>query len=232
MLLDALQRPLANLRLQATGRCNLRCQYCMPEQDYGWLPREDILHFEEIDRIDPFLDFGVRKVRLTGAEPLLRPVVPVLVEHLARKPRIEDVAMTTNGVLLAAMAASLKGAGLHRLTVSLDTLHRNRFLQLTRSDELARVPASIDTAAPLFPGLTTLSSFAVSTMMNWWRWSSSRRAATPKSGSSSTRTWAGMCGEANRPRSRSPLGDARSFGDDSAELVERDPHVELHSRGG
>jgi GTP 3',8-cyclase len=153
MLLDTLQRPLANLRLSVTDRCNLRCQYCMPEQDYVWLPREDILHFEEIDRlVDVFLDLGVRKVRLTGGEPLLRKDLPLLVERLAVKTRVDDLALTTNGVLLGAMAAPLKAAGLHRLTVSLDTLKRDRFVQLTRYDELERVLAGIETATPLFPG--------------------------------------------------------------------------------
>jgi cyclic pyranopterin phosphate synthase len=153
MILDTLRRPLANLRLSVTDRCNLRCQYCMPEQDYVWLPREDILHFEELDRlVDVFLDLGVRKVRLTGGEPLLRKDLPVLIERLAMKPRLDDLAMTTNGVLLGPMAAALKEAGLHRLTVSLDTLRRERFVQLARYDELGRVLAGIDTAAPLFPG--------------------------------------------------------------------------------
>jgi cyclic pyranopterin phosphate synthase len=125
----------------------------MPEADYVWLPREDILHFEEIDRlVDPFLDLGVDKVRLTGGEPLLRRDLPVLVGSLAAKPRIRDLAMTTNAVLLADHAAALKSAGLHRLTVSLDTLHHDRFKALTRFDELDRVLAGIETAAPLFPG--------------------------------------------------------------------------------
>ena len=154
MVLDTQQRPLANLRLSVTDRCNLRCQYCMPEQDYVWLPREDILQFEEIARlVDVFLGLGVRKVRLTGGEPLLRKDLSVLVERLAQKASIDDLAMTTNGVLLAANAASLKRAGLHRLTVSLDTLQRDRFVRLARYDELGRVLAGIDVAAPLFPGL-------------------------------------------------------------------------------
>src|SRR5918998_53193 len=153
MPVDQFQRPLRNLRLSVTDRCNLRCSYCMPEADYVWLPREDILHFEEIDRlVDSFLDLGVDKVRLTGGEPLLRRELPVLVERLAAKPRIRDLAMTTNGVLLGDYAASLKAAGLHRLTVSLDTLHYDRFKALTRFDELDRVLAGIETAAPLFPG--------------------------------------------------------------------------------
>ena len=153
MPLDVLGRPLKNLRLSVTDRCNLRCSYCMPEADYVWLPREDILHFEEIDRlVDSFLDLGVDKVRLTGGEPLLRRDLPVLVARLAAKPRIRDLAMTTNGVLLADHAAALKSTGLHRLTVSLDTLHRDRFKALTRYDELDRVLAGIESAAPLFPG--------------------------------------------------------------------------------
>jgi GTP 3',8-cyclase len=151
---DTLNRPLANLRLSVTDRCNLRCQYCMPERDYVWLPREDILQFEEIDRlVDIFLDLGVNKVRLTGGEPLLRKDLPILIERLAAKSRLEDLAMTTNGVLLGANVAALKRAGLHRITVSLDTLQHDRFVKLARYDELDRVLEGIDAAAPLFPGL-------------------------------------------------------------------------------
>src|SRR5919108_2496246 len=153
MLVDALGRPLANLRLSVTDRCNLRCQYCMPEQDYVWLPKEDILHFEEVERlVDVFLDLGVRRVRLTGGEPLLRKDLPVLVERLASRPRIDDLAMTTNGVLFAAAAQDLKRAGLHRVTVSLDTLKPERFIALTRMNELTRVLSGIDAAAAVFPG--------------------------------------------------------------------------------
>jgi cyclic pyranopterin phosphate synthase len=126
----------------------------MPEAEYVWLPREDILHFEEIERlVDVFVSLGVDKVRLTGGEPLLRRGVPDLVRRLASRPGIADLAMTTNGVLLAANAATLKDAGLHRLTVSLDTLDPVRFKALTRYDELDRVLEGIAAAAPLFPGL-------------------------------------------------------------------------------
>jgi cyclic pyranopterin phosphate synthase len=153
MLRDTQNRPLANLRLSVTDRCNLRCQYCMPEQDYVWLPRADILQFEEIDRlVDVFLTLGVRKVRLTGGEPLLRKDLPVLIERLAAKSRLEDLALTTNAVLLGPMAPALRDAGLHRLTVSLDTLRRDRFVQLARYDELDRVLQGIDVATPIFPG--------------------------------------------------------------------------------
>ena len=154
MLVDTQQRPLRNLRVSVTDRCNLRCSYCMPEPDYVWLPREDILHFEEIETlVDVFTALGVDKVRLTGGEPLLRRDLPRLIERLAARPAIRDLAMTTNGVLLAPQAQALRDAGLHRLTVSLDTLHADRFRSLTRFDELDRVLEGIATAAPLFPGL-------------------------------------------------------------------------------
>jgi GTP 3',8-cyclase len=152
-VLDALDRPLRNLRVSVTDRCNLRCQYCMPEADYVWLPREDILHFEEIERlVDQFLALGVDKVRLTGGEPLLRRDIAVLIAHLAAKSGIRDLAMTTNAVLLAPMVGDLKRAGLHRLTISLDTLDRDRFIRLARFDELSRVLAGIDSAVDVFPG--------------------------------------------------------------------------------
>jgi GTP 3',8-cyclase len=125
----------------------------MPEEDYLWLPREDILHFEEIDRlVDQFLSLGVDKVRLTGGEPLLRRGLADLVGRLARKPGIRDLAMTTNAVLLKPNVADLKKAGLHRLTISLDTLQRDRFVRLARYDELPRVLAGIDAAVDPFPG--------------------------------------------------------------------------------
>ena len=154
MILDTWERPLRNLRLSVTDRCNLRCSYCMPEPEYVWLPREDILHFEEIARlVDIFTSLGVDKVRLTGGEPLLRRDVPDLVARLAGREQIRDLAMTTNGVLLAANALALRDAGLHRLTVSLDTLRPDRFRALTRCDELDRVLDGIAAAAPIFPGL-------------------------------------------------------------------------------
>jgi cyclic pyranopterin phosphate synthase len=154
VLLDTHHRPLKNLRLSVTDRCNLRCSYCMPEPDYVWLPREDILHFEDIETlVDIFIGLGVDKLRLTGGEPLLRRDLPDLVQRLAGRPALRDLALTTNGVLLAPLAQALRDAGLHRLTVSLDTLRADRFRQLTRYDELARVLDGIATAAPLFPGI-------------------------------------------------------------------------------
>jgi cyclic pyranopterin phosphate synthase len=147
-LLDRFSRPLRSLRLSVTDRCNLRCQYCMPEQDYVWLPRENLLTFEEIGAVvDAFTPLGVDRVRLTGGEPLLRRDLAVLVEALAVRPAIADLALTTNGVLLRAQAPALRAAGLHRITVSLDTLDRERFRGLTRTDDLAKVLDGIDAAA-------------------------------------------------------------------------------------
>jgi cyclic pyranopterin phosphate synthase len=139
-VLDTFGRRLRNLRVSVTDRCNLRCGYCMPEEEYVWLPREEILHFEEIGRLaDVFLTLGVDKIRLTGGEPLLRRDVASLVRLLVGKPGVRDLAMTTNGVLLAEHAVSLKEAGLHRVTVSLDTLRADRFTALTRRTTHAQV---------------------------------------------------------------------------------------------
>ena len=147
-LLDRLGRPLRNLRLSVTDRCNLRCQYCMPEEEYVWLPKADVLRFEETMRlVDVFVGLGVDKVRLTGGEPLLRADLPVLVRMLADRPGIRDLALTSNGVLLREHAAALRAAGLHRLTVSLDTLERETFRLLSRRDDLPRVLDGIAAAA-------------------------------------------------------------------------------------
>ncbi|HLC43041.1 MAG TPA: radical SAM protein, partial [Methylomirabilota bacterium] len=144
---DTLGRPLRNLRISVTDRCNLRCQYCMPEEEYVWLPREDILSFEEISvLVSIFTELGVDKIRLTGGEPLLRRDLDRLIALLAANPMIRDLAMTTNGVLLAEQAPTLKNAGLHRVTVSLDTLQPERFRALTRRDSHARVLAGTEAA--------------------------------------------------------------------------------------
>ena len=140
MIRDTQGRWLRNLRVSVTDRCNLRCAYCMPEEEYKWLPRDEILYFEEIDRlVDIFITLGVDKVRLTGGEPLLRRDLPRLIRLLAAKPALRDLAITSNGVLLADQAQSLKDAGLHRVTVSLDTLRPDRFRQLTRRETHAEV---------------------------------------------------------------------------------------------
>jgi GTP 3',8-cyclase len=150
-MLDAFNRPLKNLRLSVTDRCNLRCSYCMPEAEYVWLPREDLLHFEEISTlVDVFISLGVDRIRLTGGEPLLRRDLPTLVRMLAAKPGLRDLAMTSNGILLADQIDALKDAGLKRITVSLDTLQHDRFKALARFDELTRVREGIAAAHRAF----------------------------------------------------------------------------------
>jgi GTP 3',8-cyclase len=150
-MLDVHNRPLRNLRLSVTDRCNLRCAYCMPEQEYVWLPREDMLRFEEISTlVDVFIGLGVDKLRLTGGEPLLRRNLPVLVHMLAAKRGLTDLALTTNGVLLAEQAEGLRSSGLGRVTVSLDSLRADRFRDLTRFDSLAAVLDGIGVAKRVF----------------------------------------------------------------------------------
>ena len=142
---DTFGRPLGGLRLSVTDRCNLRCNYCMPEPEYVWLPREDILSLEEMATLARyFADLGVEKVRLTGGEPLLRRDLARLVRLLRQDRRITEVALTTNGILLADHAQELYEAGLDRVTVSLDTLRPERFRQLTGRDEFSRVLEGIE----------------------------------------------------------------------------------------
>ena len=150
---DRRARPLTSLRLSVTDRCNLRCHYCMPEAEYAWLPKDDILDFEETTRLARvFATAGATRLRLTGGEPLLRRDLPVLVAGLASAVSWDDLALTTNGILLAPVADALKAAGLQRITVSLDTLDATRFKTLTRSDELSRVREGLEAAARVFPG--------------------------------------------------------------------------------
>ncbi len=142
---DLFGRPLRSLRVSVTDRCNLRCQYCMPEEEYVWLPRETLLTFKEIVFLtDLFSEQGVDRVRITGGEPLLRKDLASLIGMLQKNTRIKDIAMTTNGVLLAEHAQNLFDAGLHRVTVSLDTLKPERFKALTRRDTLAQVFEGIE----------------------------------------------------------------------------------------
>jgi cyclic pyranopterin phosphate synthase len=144
-VLDTRGRPMRSLRISVTDRCNLRCHYCMPEDEYLWLPREDLLRHEETGEIaDLFGELGVDRLRITGGEPLLRRDLPSLVAALATKPWVRDLAMTTNGVRLADAIDDLKRAGLNRVTVSLDTLRRDRFVRLARVDALPDVLNGIE----------------------------------------------------------------------------------------
>jgi cyclic pyranopterin phosphate synthase len=160
--IDAFGRPLRSLRISVTDRCNLRCRYCMPEEEYAWLPRETLFSFEEINTITAlFTEIGVDKVRLTGGEPLLRRDLTVLIRMLVKNRRLKDIALTTNGILLGEQAQSLYDAGLHRVTISLDTLRAGRFRSLTRRDSFDRVLEGIDTVVKIgFPALK-LDSVAI-----------------------------------------------------------------------
>jgi GTP 3',8-cyclase len=144
---DRLQRPLGSLRLSVTDRCNLRCRYCMPETEYVWLPRSSILSYEEFNRLARiFTSLGADKVRLTGGEPLLRHDLEVLVQMLADQPGVKDLALTTNGLLLAPRVAALRTAGLRRVTISLDTLRPDRMLAFAKSGRHADVLMGLDAA--------------------------------------------------------------------------------------
>jgi cyclic pyranopterin phosphate synthase len=146
-LTDSFGRVHTSLRISVTDRCNIRCFYCMPETDVHFVPREEILDFEEIERVARIAaSLGVDKVRLTGGEPLMRRDLPVLVGRLAAIPGIRDLALTTNGVLLEKFAAPLYEAGLRRLNVHVDTLDRERFARITRRDDLPRVLAGLAAA--------------------------------------------------------------------------------------
>jgi GTP 3',8-cyclase len=159
---DRLDRPLRNLRVSVTDRCNMRCRYCMPEEEYVWLPRQSILTFEEIERVvGVFGGLGVTKVRLTGGEPLLRHDLPTLVELLARRRDITDLALTTNGILLAREARRLREAGLGRVTVSLDTLRPERMADFARSPRHADVIAGIDAAVAVGFASVKLNSVVI-----------------------------------------------------------------------
>ncbi|ADD42967.1 GTP 3',8-cyclase MoaA [Stackebrandtia nassauensis] len=151
---DALGRPMGSLRVSVTDRCNLRCRYCMPEEEYAWLSSTDILSFDELTTVaSAFTELGVDKIRLTGGEPLLRPGLDELIGKLATDERITDIALTTNGILLSGKASGLREAGLGRVTVSLDTLDAARFRELSRRGTHDAALAGIATAAEVFGSL-------------------------------------------------------------------------------
>jgi GTP 3',8-cyclase len=138
-LIDSFGRTHNNLRISVTDRCNIRCVYCMPEQ-VEFLPRAQLLSFEEIERfVRVAVALGIDKIRLTGGEPLVRRDIPLLIEKLVAIPGVKDIGLTTNGILLAPVARTLRDAGLKRINVSLDTMDPARFLQLTRRTGLEQV---------------------------------------------------------------------------------------------
>jgi cyclic pyranopterin phosphate synthase len=144
-LVDSYGRLHDNLRVSVTDRCNIRCFYCMPEHDVEFVKRAEILDFEEIERfVRIAAGLGIVKVRVTGGEPLVRRDLPELIRRLVAIPGIRDLALTTNGVLLPGLAEPLYEAGLRRINVHLDTLDRERFIQITRRDEIGKVLAGLD----------------------------------------------------------------------------------------
>jgi GTP 3',8-cyclase len=139
-LVDGWGREMRSVRISVTDKCNFRCTYCMPAEGLEWLRRDEILTFEEIARLTSILAaLGIREVRLTGGEPLVRRDVPELVRMLARIPGVDDLSLTTNGILLRKQAHALVAAGLRRINVSLDSLDHVRFAQITRRDALDQV---------------------------------------------------------------------------------------------
>ena len=146
-LVDSFGREIKSLRVSVTDKCNFRCTYCMPAEGLQWLPKDEVLTFEEIHRLVRVLAaMGVSEIRLTGGEPLVRRDVPALVAMLAATPGVDDLSLTTNGVLLDRLAAPLVAAGLRRINVSLDSLSHVRFAEITRRDALDGVLRGLEEA--------------------------------------------------------------------------------------
>src|SRR5205809_1806680 len=146
-LRDSWGREIKSLRVSVTDKCNFRCRYCMPAEGLEWLERDELLSFEEIQRLVRVLArMGVDEIRLQGGEPLVRRELPTLVGMLARTPDVRDLSLTTNGVLLDRFAGPLVEAGLRRLNVSLDSLSHVRFAEITRRDALDRVLGGLEEA--------------------------------------------------------------------------------------
>ncbi len=165
-LVDSFGRVHDNLRISVTDRCNIRCFYCMPESGVHFVQRSEILDFEEIERfVRIAVSLGITKLRVTGGEPLVRRDLPVLIRRLANIPGITDLALTTNGVLLPELAGPLYEAGLRRLNVHLDTLDRQRFLQITRRDDLEKVLAGLEISKRLGYAKIKLNAVAVKNLV-------------------------------------------------------------------
>jgi cyclic pyranopterin phosphate synthase len=165
-LIDTFARIHDNLRISVTDRCNIRCFYCMPEDNVDYVAREEILSFEEIERfVRVAISLGVTKLRITGGEPLVRKNLDVLIRKLAALPGIKDLALTTNGVLLARHAQALYDAGLRRLNVHVDTLDRERFLRITRRDDLPKVLEGLEAARRIGFGPIKINAVAVKNLL-------------------------------------------------------------------
>ena len=160
-LRDGHGRRISDLRVSVTDRCNFRCQYCMPAEGLPWLERDQILSYEEVERlVRLFVAIGIEDVRLTGGEPLVRRDFPILVSMLAGIEGLHDLSLTTNGYLLDRDAAALVDAGIQRVNVSIDSLQRDRFFQITRRDALPRVLRGLDAIAA-FPQVHPIKVNAV-----------------------------------------------------------------------
>jgi cyclic pyranopterin phosphate synthase len=165
-LVDTFGRAHDNLRISVTDRCNIRCFYCMPETGVKFQPRDQILSFEEIERfVRAAVPLGIRKIRITGGEPLVRKDLAVLIRKLALIEGIDDLALTTNGVLLGDLAQPLYDAGLRRINVHLDTLDRERFKQITRRDDLAKVLDAIERCREIGYGPIKINAVAVKNLV-------------------------------------------------------------------
>jgi cyclic pyranopterin phosphate synthase len=161
-LIDTFGRTHDNLRISVTDRCNIRCFYCMPEENVKFEAREHVLTFEEIERfVRVAAGLGVRKLRITGGEPLVRKGLPALIEKLIAIPGIDDLALTTNGVLLGAQAQDLYDAGLRRINIHLDTLDPERFFKITRRDRLGKVLEGIEACRRIGYGPIKINAVAV-----------------------------------------------------------------------
>src|SRR5262245_19196040 len=160
MLVDALRRPVKDLRISVTDRCNFRCTHCMPMDEYEWIDKKEILTFEEITRLAKlFIQLGVEKIRLTGGEPLVRHDLDVLIEKLSGLDGLKDLCLTTNGALLAERIDALKRAGLQRVNISIDTLDTDKFKRMTKRGDLQKVLEGIFAAKAA--GLTPIKLNAV-----------------------------------------------------------------------
>jgi cyclic pyranopterin phosphate synthase len=160
-LYDGHGRRISDLRVSVTDRCNFRCQYCMPADGLPWLDRDEILHFEEIERVVSVMaGMGVTDLRLTGGEPLVRRELPRLVSMLSSVDGVEDLSLTTNAYLLERDAEALVEAGITRVNVSIDSLQRDRFFQLTRRDSLPQVLRGLE-AIGRFPAVRPIKVNAV-----------------------------------------------------------------------
>ena len=146
-LTDQFNRKITNLRLSVIDRCNLRCQYCIVEEKISWVPKSELLTFDEyIKLVTIFSELGIKTIRITGGEPLIRPRVSSLIKDISLIPRIEKISMTTNGVLLNQYLDSLEDAGLNTINISLDTLDSNKYFKITKRNQLFTTLSSIKSA--------------------------------------------------------------------------------------